>query len=103
MIRGIIGYLSANCQVLRAAHAIGPSRTLLELAYARHDVFASAEPAIVQAVAPPHLSALCAMPCSSMLCCAVLCCAALRCAALCCAVLCCAVLSCPALSCPVLC
>jgi len=43
-------------EVLRAAHAIGPSRTLLELAYARHDVFASAEPAIVHA-ALAHLSA----------------------------------------------
>ncbi|KAL1530744.1 hypothetical protein AB1Y20_001643 [Prymnesium parvum] len=42
--------------VLRAAHAIGPSRTLLELAYARHDVFASAEPEIVQA-ALAHLRA----------------------------------------------
>ena len=36
-------------EVLRAAHAIGPSRTLLELAYARHDVFASADSEIVKA------------------------------------------------------
>ena len=43
-------------QVLRAAHAIGPSRTLLELAYARHDVFASAEPETV-AAARAHLEA----------------------------------------------
>jgi len=28
-------------EMLRAAHAIGPSRTLLELTYARHDVFCS--------------------------------------------------------------
>lgn len=32
--------LKAN-EVLRAAYAIGPSRTLLELAYARHDVRAA--------------------------------------------------------------
>ncbi len=43
-------------EVLRLAHAIGPSRTLIELAYARHDVFASAEPELVGA-ALSHLSA----------------------------------------------
>ena len=42
-------------QVLRAAHAIGPSRTLLELAYARHDVFASTESATVRS-ALAHLA-----------------------------------------------
>ena len=35
--------------MLHAAHSIGPSRTLLELTYARHDVLASAEPEIVTA------------------------------------------------------
>jgi alpha-beta hydrolase superfamily lysophospholipase len=43
-------------ETLRAAHAIGPSRTLLELAYARHDVFCSAEAEVVRA-ALAHLSA----------------------------------------------
>ena len=30
-----------------AAHAIGPSRTLIQLCHARHDVFVSADKAVV--------------------------------------------------------
>jgi len=36
-------------ETMQHAHAIGPSRTLIELMYARHDVFVSAEPEIVTA------------------------------------------------------
>jgi alpha-beta hydrolase superfamily lysophospholipase len=36
-------------EMLRAAHAIGPSRSLLELTYARHDVFASSDRETVDA------------------------------------------------------
>lgn len=34
------------------AHAIGPSRTLVQLLYARHDVFTSADPAVVRSARP---------------------------------------------------